>query len=71
MLDMLIAIPIPDEGISARADIVYVACPTEDYELAACYWDSRIRGNGKGLSFVRHADGTIEFVDPARAFPSR
>lgn len=46
----------------------YVACATED-SAGPCYWDARVRGNGKGHSFVVHEDGRVEYVDPETAFP--
>lgn len=38
-------------------------CVSEDStgEIAPCYWDASVRGNGKGQSFVKLPDGSIYY----------
>lgn len=39
----------------------YAPCATED-SPGPCYWDARIHGNGKGRSFIVHADQSVEYT---------
>lgn len=39
----------------------YPACATEDAQ-GPCYWDADTMGNGHGMSFRIHPDGTVEYT---------
>jgi hypothetical protein len=43
------------------AEAAYEPCASEDSD-GPCLWNAAIRGNGIGASFVRNADGTIDYL---------
>jgi hypothetical protein len=58
------ALPVASLPAHAARPATVRPCATED-SPGPCHWNAQTRGNGRGRSFTRAADGTITYTLPA------